>query len=126
MCPPKKPWKNGRTGSLPVSWISTGRTKRFSCSNVLRWGERPPWQQKILFSIKAATGIQLNTSWNIFHIFTLNRRLPKFGKGKFYGISWNFCGNSRFFLYIFMFLQCFFFFFLYIFFAIYMLLFAIF
>lgn len=26
----------------PVSWTSTGLTMRFSCSSVLRCGERPP------------------------------------------------------------------------------------
>ena len=40
-----------------------------------RSGERPAWMQKIFSSTTAASGSQLKTSWNFFHILMLYRRL---------------------------------------------------
>ena len=37
----------------------------------------PPWQQNILSSMTAATGRQLNTSVNVFHILVLYLRTPE-------------------------------------------------
>ena len=60
----------------PVSGTSVGRSIFRIWSNVCRSGESPPWQQKILLATMAATGRQLKQSVNVFHSFTLYRRLP--------------------------------------------------
>ena len=47
----------------------------------------PPWQQNILSSTMAAIGRQLKQSVNVFHIFTLYRRLPSRWKWNKMGVK---------------------------------------
>lgn len=62
---------------LPCIGISTGLFILVIWATLHKSGLNPPWQQNILSSIIAATGIVLNRSVNVLNSFKLYRLLPK-------------------------------------------------